>query len=476
MSTSDVIASYGFECRNPAFVPGSFRDRSARVVLHDGVVYRVLDRTAWSEWRQISGSSFFQHSVQSGRVIDTELAPEMDAFAQQQGFTAALRHQRLPFISWPYEWCFSMLREAALLTLELMEESVSDGLILTDASPYNIQFLGAVPILMDTGSISVMRAGQAWEGYRQFCQMMLYPLMLQAYRGISFQPWLRGSLEGITPEQFVSVLRWRDLLRTGVFSHGWLHAKLSQSAGVSDYGGKTPEVKVSPEGVLRNVAGLKQTVMRLNWTPKGSVWSDYDASSRPVQRDASEKESFVDSVCRDVNPQIVWDLGCHQGRYSRIAAKHAALVLAMDSDHVSVDRLYQALRLEQERRIIPLVFDFADPSPSLGWRGMERTTLEQRSDPDLVLCLALIHHLVIGRNILMSQVIDWLASLNARIVIEFVDRDDEQVRGLLRHRRDVFSDYSGEGFVRAVGERFIIEREQPLQTGTRTLFVLAPRG
>jgi ribosomal protein L11 methylase PrmA len=226
--------------------------------------------------------------------------------------------------------------------------------------------------------------------------------------------------------------------------------------------------------IQNNVAGLKRVISRLQWKAARSVWSDYDHVEGPVSRDGHDKEVFVERVCRSGPWKTVWDLGCNQGRYSRIAAKHANLVVAMDADHLTIDRFYQTLRREENRIIVPLVTDLSDPSPGLGWRGQERSPLEQRCQPDLVFCLALIHHLVIGRNLILGDVIRWLASLQATVIIEFVDRSDEQVKRLLRNRSDVFSDYNKEEFLGLIESLFLVQQQVVLPSGTRTLYLLRP--
>jgi hypothetical protein len=154
---------------------------------------------------------------------------------------------------------------------------------------------------------------------------------------------------------------------------------------------------------------------------------------------------------------------------------HADAVLAIDSDHLSIDRLFQTLNAEGNRKITPMVCNLADPSPSLGWRLQERRALEQRSKPELVLCLALIHHLVIGSNLLLDDVIEWLASLKATVVLEYVDRGDAQVQQLLANRRDVFSDYNSVRFRELIDRSFTVIKEQSLADGTRALFWLQPK-
>jgi len=462
----------------PAFVAGSWRDRSARVFLHSGKLYRALSESAARDWSQIAATEFFRKATAAEEIVQTHSAPELHSLVHNAGYSAVLAHERVAAISWPWEWSFSMLQAAALLQLKLMIQALRENCILSDATPFNFQFVGVRPLLIDTGSLVVLRPGQTWEGYRQFCQQFLYPLLLQAWKGVDFQPWLRGRIEGIPAEQFAALLSARDLLRKGALSHVWLHARLAQhgqSVAVAD---SLSAAGFHKDLILNNVTGLQRLIQKLRWNRQQSTWSRYVQQAAHVSVDQPVKSEFVRTACQQQTPQTVWDLGCNLGHYSRIAAE-TSQVLAMDADHLTIDHLYRQLQAEPSdslaaRRITPLVMNLADPSPSLGWRHEERECLEQRSQPDLVLCLALIHHLVIGNNLRLEDVLDWLRSLNAVVILEWVDRRDPMVIQLLRNRRDVFYDYDEDRLLRALQGRFRILRTSQLPSDTRRLYLLAP--
>lgn len=369
-----------------------------------------------------------------------------------------------------------MLQDAALLQLELLEDALACDLILKDSTPYNIQFRGTRPLFIDVGSFTRYLPGTPWLAYRQFCQMFLYPLMLQAYRSCDFQPWLRGCIAGITPQQGRTLFSWTDFWRRGVFSHVWLHAAMERNVQVdnSAVSSNLRATGFSKEMLLQNVRGLRKLVKRLQWQPRRSRWSDYDACATPVQLDSVAKAEFVQRVAGRKDWSLVWDIGCNRGRYSRIAAEHADLVLALDADHLTVDTLYRELARTNEQRILPLVMNLADASPGIGWRGRERKRLEERGRPDLMLMLAVIHHLVLGENLPLADVIDWMAEQRSEVVLEYVDREDPQVQTLLAHRSIQEPDYCRENFDALIRERFEILAQQPLPTGTRTLYHLKP--
>jgi hypothetical protein len=460
------------------FEPGSFRDRQSRVFLRDGVVYRALSSAALQEFQFVAGCEFFNSAMTEGRVVPTlAVEPGEADEGLELLWAGALRHERIPFVSYPYEWSFGMLRESARLHLDLLEAALLEGAILKDATPYNVQFQGSQPVFIDVGSFVRHRPNEAWVGYRQFCQMHLYPLMLQAYRGVDFQPWLRGRIDGIPPGQFSRLLSLRDWFRRGVLTHVVLHATLERKAAGGDRS-VTHDLNRSgfhKDLILANVRKLKGIVDGLSWSESRSDWSEYDATSDPVRNDGAAKEEFVQQVLKTRKWGQVWDLGCNLGRYSRIAAKHADHVVAMDQDHWTVEKLFRSLQEEQEHRILPLAMNLSDASPGLGWNGRERRRLESRGTPDLVLCLAFLHHLVIRENLRIPDVLDWLARLRGRLAIEFVDRSDPQVVSLLRNRSDACEDYSLAHFEQCLNERFEVHRRHDLPSGTRTIFDAVPR-
>lgn len=438
---------------------------------------RALSSQAWAAWEFVRSRPFFGREMAAGRIVRTEeIAPPAHLTAPPGRWIGWLRHERTPRITYPYEWSFGMLRDAALLTLDLMQAALADGVILKDASPFNVQFIGARPVFIDVPSF-VPHQGGPWEGYRQFCQMFLYPLLLQAWRNVDFQPWLRGRLSGITPEECWRMLSLRDLFRRGAVTHVFLHAKLSRQVGESSRNipDSMRESGFQSQLVEANVSKLRGIVAGLRWGEKSSYWSEYDRASRPVSVDGPAKEAFVSRIASRRRWREVWDLGCHLGRYARIVAPHADRVTAIDSDHLSIDRMYASLKAESSSAILPLVFNVSDPSPGLGWRGRERLDLVSRGRPELVLCLALLHHLVLRENLRLEDVVDWLAELGAALVIEFVDKSDPQAQSLLAHRADQYDDYSAESFETLLTSRFHVHERQPLPSQTRTLYFATPQ-
>ena len=460
--------------------PGSFRDPHSRVVEADGAVLRLLSEEGLRDWSALAATNLHERLAAEGKLIGTELVEDQldlpDGLVD--GAAAVLRHEVVPFVSYPYEWTFEMLKDAALLQLEVLRGSLDEGLILKDSSPYNVQWRGAQPVFIDIGSFERLREGEPWVGYRQFCMLFLYPLLLQAYKDMPFQPWLRGKLDGITPQECRDLLSTRDLFRRGVLGHVVLHARLErgQKQSSRDVKSELQRAGFKKELIVANVERLQRLVRKLEWRPGRSAWSEYRSMTHYTDADSERKADFVRAAAASREWNRVWDLGCNEGRYSRIAAEHARSVLAVDADPVVVDGLYRSLREEDNGTILPLVVDLVDPSPALGWRGTERRTLADRGAPDLTLCLALVHHVSIGGNVPVRDFLDWLRGLDTALVIEFPTPDDPLAHRLLaRKRPGTHPDYQRDYFERSLGELFDVETSEELSSGTRVLYFVRPK-
>ena len=253
-----------------------------------------------------------------------------------------------------------MLKDAALLQLELLQDALAEGMILKDASSFNVQWIGSRPIFIDIPSFTRLVPGEPWVGYRQFCQLFLFPLFLQAYKDSPFQPWLRGSLDGISPQDCRQLMSARDLLRPGVFSHVYLQAKAQ--ARYAESGQQPPQDKPNRQHNLKrdlrnagfhtaliqaNIRRLRKLIQRLSWQRSRSTWSDYTHHLPYTEGEQAQKADFVRRVTHARSWSMVWDLGCNTGTFSRIAAQNATTVVAMDVDTL-VDRT--VLPSDEERQ------------------------------------------------------------------------------------------------------------------------------
>ncbi|ROO59895.1 hypothetical protein EDC02_1741 [Micromonospora sp. Llam0] len=471
----------------PRNEPGSFRDPDNQVFYADGAVLRGLGPQAASDWAAVRDSAFLTPLMAAGKVVATETVEQGDLpAAVADRWTTVLRHERVPFVSYPYEWSFAQLRDAARLHLEVLDAALADGVTMTDGSAYNLQWRGVDPVFIDVGSFQPAAAGEPWAGYRQFCQTMLYPLMLQAHLGLDFQPLLRARIDGIESGQMRRLFRGARRWRAGVFKHIHLHDAMQTRHASASTGSVRAEIRdagFSTELVRATVRAVAKLVDRLDWAPPGSHWVDYQQTCTYSDADRTAKTAFVDVELAAHPPGTVFDLGANDGTYSRIAAAHAEQVVAVESDPAVVDHLYRRLRADGQRRILPILMDLADPSPGGGWAGDERTSFTARARADTVLALAVIHHLAIGRNVPLPRVLDWLTGLlpagggTGQMIIEFVHPDDPMARQLLANKpAGLFPDYHRAEFERLLAERYEITRREELPSGTRTLYAGVPRG
>jgi SAM-dependent methyltransferase len=467
--------------------PGSFRDPDSRVYVTSEGVYRVLSDEGLTDWRALADSGQAERLAERGMLIPTEELTDAASLAADlpqiggalvKGTAAVLRHERIPFVSYPYEWPFGMLKDAALLQLDLMLALIDEGMTLKDASPYNVQWRGARPVFVDVGSIERLREGEPWAGYRQFCMLYLYPLLLQAHKGIAFHALLRGAIDGIPPSDAARLFSRRDRLRRGVLRDVWLHSRLERRFEASEGRELKRELRAarfSTELIKANLRRLRKIVAKLDWSPPGTAWTGYRETSTYTDEDERRKRDFVSGTASAASFELAWDLGCNDGAYSRLVAGPGRYVVAVDADHETVEGVYRALRDEGNESILPLVGNLADPSPGLGWRGLERRPLADRGRPDLVLALALVHHLAITANLPVREIVDWLKGLGATVVVEFPTREDPMVRRLLSGKRDDANpDYELSHFERCLEDAFRIERSEPLPSGTRVLYHVTP--
>jgi SAM-dependent methyltransferase len=457
--------------------PASFRDPDSAVFYADDLILRGLSQRAAQDWAQLEKTTFFPALVAAGKVVATEafVADEAPLSPRGTPWSQVLKHQRVPVVSYPYEWPFAMLRQAATLQLDVLAAALDEGMSLKDGTGYNVQFFGSRPVFVDIGSFEPARG--PWPGYRQFCQTQLFPLLVQAHLGVPFQPFLRGSLDGLRAGDVAGMFRGLARFRKGVLRNVALHSMLEQRVKSSSQG---VEQRISKAGYGSELAkavarNLRKLVQGLEVGKRASTWSDYRDTCSYSEADAQAKQAFVRAALEGAT-QLVLDLGANDGAYSLLAAEHADYVVAVDGDEAVIDRLYGRLHAESRENVLPLVMDLVDPSGGLGWRNEERAPFVDRVRPDVSLALALVHHLTIGANVPLPQVVDWLLAFGGRLVVEFVHLDDPMVARLLANKPPgLFDDYDRRAFETLLAERGTIERSQTLPGATRTLYLVHPR-
>lgn len=452
--------------------PSSFRDPAGHIFVDSGTVYRQINEAGRADYDGLMESGLYDELVKDGLLVSHK---EVSSPAGENGAYKIIKPQQIPFISYPYEWSFSQLKDAALLTLDIQKRALARGLILKDASAYNVQFIGTKPILIDSLSFKKYEPGEAWEGYRQFCEHFLAPLALAQYTSLQALRLLRVDLEGVPLDLACSLLPKKAKLKYGLLTHLYLHnssQKKHQNDGAEQAGRVVKQRQVSTFALNGIVSSLENTINSLKVPGEKTEWGDYYTFTNYSDKAFKQKRKLVKQLldAATPKPKTVWDLGANNGEFSSLAAEAGIQTVAFDIDPVAVDRNYHTTA-RQTDHMLPLLQDVVNPSPATGLMNRERDSLEQRGPADVVMALALIHHLAIGRNLPLSQIAELLAGLGKQVIIEFVPKGDSKVDILLASRRDVFPDYDETHFEAAMNEYFKLAKRVAIPGTKRSLYL-----
>jgi len=454
-------------------VRGSFRDPSGFVFAAGGTLYRQVNRSFSDEYDACVSSGLYDGLIASGLLVahrDVGVG-----FAAAPDAHTVIEPTPIPFISYPYEWSFGQLRDAALLTLDVQERALGRGFVLRDASAYNVQLVDGRPLFIDTLSFERYQDGEPWAAYKQFCEHFLVPLALMSARDIRCGRLQREWLDGIPLDLGSALLPRGTWFRPSMLLHVHLHARAMRRYASASVAEVTGGRRVSKQAMLRLVASLRDAVQGLDWRPAGTEWANYASDHNYSDEAIEAKRRLVREYVAAVAPRTVWDLGGNTGTFSRIAREVADVVVCFDADPAAVELNYREVRARKETGLLPLQMDLMNPSPGTGWAHEERLSLESRSPVDLVMTLALVHHLAIANNVPLPSLADWLARLGGSLLIEFVPKSDSQVERLLTNRADIFPHYTPEGFERAFEPRWRIEAKQRIGDSQRTLYLMRRR-
>lgn len=463
---------------NSQVLEASFRDPSGFLFTRDGVLFRQVNQVYGADFTRLLESGLYAKLVKAGLLIPhTDSDPSTGS---EQAFTPAIpelafkviRPERVPFISYPYEWSFGQLKDAALATLSIQKRAMKLGMSLKDASAYNIQFYNGKPVLIDTLSFEVYKEGEPWVAYRQFCQHFLAPLALMACRDVRLGQLLRVYIDGVPLDLASELLPMRTRLNLGLASHIHLHAgaqKRYADVSVSEARGSR---KMSKDALLGLIESLRTTVRKLEWKPTETGWAEYYGANNYSDSAFEHKKNLVRDWLEKIAPKTVWDLGANTGIFSRIAAETGAFVVSSDIDPAAVEVNYRIVKDNKEQKLLPLILDLTNPSPSIGWDNSERDSFVQRGPVEVVLALALVHHLAIVNNVPLPRVAEFFAACGDWLAVEFVPKSDSQVQKLLRSRMDVFSEYTRDGFEKAFGQWYTIERSSAVRDSERWIYLM----
>lgn len=458
-------------------VSGSHRDPAGGVHRLGDRILRTVSPDHEADFAAALRTGLLDRLADAGRIVAFEPIDLPPAALGLAGASRILEHPRLPFISHPYEWSFEALRAAALHHLDVHLEAMEGDLTLSDASAYNIQFLGTKPIFIDLLSFRPYRDGEIWVGYRQFCEQFLNPLLLCAATGVMPNAWYRGALEGIRTSDLRRLLPWRMLLSRRILLHVVAHSALETvEPSPSDSAATAAMAKLPRGSFLHLLQDMRKWLAGL--APKGSrsLWRDYVTTCSYTDVEQQTKRAEVAAFAASVKPKMLWDIGCNTGEYALLALKSGAeRAIGWDSDPAAVDIAFRAAR-DAGAKLTPLVGDLANPSPSQGWCQAERAGMHERSSADAVMALAVIHHLLFSANVPLQQSIRWIVGLAPRGLVEFVPPDDVQVQQMRARRTGTHHPYDREHFTAALQAVARIEKSTMLRPSGREVFQYARGG
>ena len=455
----------------------SFRDSAGFMFERDGTLYRQINRDGQEDYDLLMNSGLYDYLRKRDWIIghsEVDVPP-----ANSETAWRIVAPERIRFVSWPYEWSFGQLKDAALTTLNIQLAAIDHGMILKDASAYNIQFHHGKPLLIDTLSFGRYSEGQIWEGYRQFCQHFLAPLCLMAKQDIRLGQLSRVHIDGIPLDLASKLLSRSSWFRPGILMHLHLHARAQVAYAGSDAdnpGENRKSRPVSRNGLIGIATGLRGLIEKLDWKPAGTEWADYYQATNYSDDAFRAKSEHINAFLDEIEPGQLWDLGANTGHFSRLAANRGIPTVAFDIDPAAVEINYRQVLANKEKHILPLVMDLTNPSSAIGWANAERESLGQRGPVDCAMALALIHHLAISNNVSLDQVARYFANLCHHLIIEFVPKADSQVKRLLSSRKDIFEDYHEAGFEAAFSEYFDIKASKPVDGSERTLYWFSRKG
>lgn len=455
-------------------VPGSFRDPSGFVFVKNDVIYRQVNKSYSEDFDCLMTSGLYDSLVSSGLIVKHE--DVSDDFNLSDGAYKILRPDQVDFISYPYEWCFSQLKDAALTTLQIQAMAIERDMTLKDCSAYNLQFTNEGVKFIDILSFERYVEGNAWEAYKQFCQHFLNPLLIIAYTDVRLAKLSSVYIDGIELDISSKLLPVWTWFKPSILIHIHLHSMIQKrysynnkvSTNVLHYTKKKHFSKTSMKALVDNLTSMIQA---LRWKHGSSSWSAYNSES--YNTDAfTHKKQLVEQYLGFINPTTVFDLGANVGLFSRVAAKTASKTVSFDMDPVCVEMNYLKCKEEKLYHLLPLVLDLANPSPSIGWENIERMSFMDRALADTVIALALIHHLIISNNVPLSKLSKFFKQICRYLIIEFVPKDDPMSQNLLTLRKDIFLDYTQDIFEAEMLKYFKIVKSQSIKSSKRTIYLM----
>ena len=446
--------------------PASFRDPAGFMFWKHGVLYRQINRGYADTFQRLEESGIYGELIEKGWLIQHERV--LEPMNGDPDAAIWIRPELLPFISYPYEWSFDMLRDAALLTLSIAEYALEKEWMLKDASPYNVQWRQGRPILIDSLSFEPYRE-IPWVAYRQFCSSFLSPLLLMHYQKRHLPELFLAWPDGVPIELAAGLLPRKSRWSVHTFLHIHLQARYARK----NEAGNERSLSMPKSKLQRILLSLRTLIASLKSPDLATTWSDYYEEAAQRGPYLEDKKKLIETWLSEM-PKLrtAADLGANEGVFSQLLADKADMVVAADIDPECINRLYQLEKKKPHSKINLIVQDIAQPSPGIGVANKERTTFHERLQVELILALALVHHLAIERKIPLATLAAWLAPMTQDLIIEWVPSDDEKAAQLLNRIDGEKPAYSQQLFESTFSKHFSIHRQSALAGSNRLLYWL----
>lgn len=450
--------------------PGSFRDPAGFIYSRNGTIYRQINKSGARDYDKFMSSGLYKFLVDKKLIIAHKEVSTTLSLQPKLAYKI-IQPAIVPFISYPYEWSFSQLKDAALLTLEIQKLALEHGMTLKDASSFNVQFIGKQPIFIDTLSFAAYEPGAPWQGYKQFCEHFLAPLAVVTTSSPNIILSLKTMIDGIPLELAAKLLPAKTRLQWGLTTHLFLHNAAQKKHKDTETVRLKPRV-VSMFALKGLISSLERTIKKSHMPRIKTEWGKYYTNTNYTSSAFKSKKQLVEKFIKKANPKMVWDMGGNTGEFSQIPAGKGIYTVCFDIDPLAVEQNYLHKDNATLGKLLPLVQDLTNPSPNLGWAHHERQSLKRRGPADLCMALALVHHLAIGNNLPLEMIAEYFSAICKHLIIEFIPKEDSKVKILLKSRPDIFPEFTKIGFEKAMKQHFSVVASEPIKGSKRTLYLL----
>lgn len=430
----------------------SYKDPSAKVFYYEDEqdnIYRELHPSYLPHYHQLNTSGLAAELIKKNWLVSFEEIKDHHS-------ETILKAKKIQFVSYPYEWTFNQWKDAALLTLKIQFQALKFGMILKDASPFNIVFDGARPIFIDISSFEIFEVGKPWQAYKQFCECFYMPLLLAKYFGEVGNEIFLNNINGISLSKGLSLLPAKAHFNLNTLFYLALPDKMRKQVKNSDNRENKISESFTQKKSMQFAEQLFSNINKIKQAKKITKWNSYYDEDKIDANYLQEKEGILKEWFSNYSQKTLIDFGCNTGKFSKLLSPHVKTIFAFDDDINCVDQLYTHCREDKINNIFSFSANITHPTPAVGFNNRERQSLLSRLKGDAGLALALIHHLVFNNNLNFTMIAEMFAATCTELVIEFITKEDDKVRMLLSTRKDIFDWYNFENFVMAFETKFTL--------------------